>query len=87
VVEAWVLVSSEVRVSFVLSCCSTEANWTSCWVNWLVSSGSSGLWFWSCVVSRLRNWVKLPAMAVRSGVVADAAGGARYGGHGAVRFV
>ncbi len=28
-----------------LSCCSTWANCTSCAVNWLVSSGSSGFWF------------------------------------------
>src|ERR1700756_760656 len=47
--------------SLVLSCCSTPANCTSCWVNWLVSSGSSGFWFWSCVVSSVRKVWKLPA--------------------------
>src|SRR4051812_15820045 len=47
--------------SFVLSCCSTPANCTSCWVNWLVSSGSSGFWFCSCVVSSVRKVWKLPA--------------------------
>src|SRR5882757_8108656 len=46
----------------VLSCCSTPANCTSCWVNWLVSSGSSGFWFWSCVVSSVRKVWKLPAI-------------------------
>src|SRR3954453_7197264 len=47
--------------SLVLSCCSPPANCTSCWVNWLVSSGSSGFWFWSCVVSSVRKVWKLPA--------------------------
>ena len=46
----------------ILSCCSTCANCTSCWVNWLVSSGSSGFWFLSCVVSSVRKVWKLPAM-------------------------
>ncbi len=45
--------------SFDFICCSTWANWTSCWVNWLVSSGSSGFWFFSCVVSSCRKVVKL----------------------------
>src|SRR5258708_14600258 len=47
--------------SLVLSCCSTPANCTSCWVNWLVSSGSSGFWFFSCVVSSVKKVWKLPA--------------------------
>src|SRR6478735_12051156 len=47
--------------SLVLSCCSTPANCTSCWVNWLVSSGSSGFWFCSCVVSSVKKVWKLPA--------------------------
>src|SRR5438067_11752596 len=47
--------------SLVLSCCSTPANCTSCCVNWLVSSGSSGFWFWSCVVSSVKKVWKLPA--------------------------
>ena len=47
--------------SFCFICCSTCANCTSCAVNWLVSSGSSGFWFLSCVVSSVRNVVKLPA--------------------------
>src|SRR5205807_938852 len=33
----------------------------SCWVNWLVSSGLSGFWFCSCVVSSFRNVLKFPA--------------------------
>src|SRR3954452_15207892 len=48
-------------VSLVLSCCSTPANCTSCWVNWLVSSGSSGFWFCNCVVSSVKNVWKFPA--------------------------
>src|SRR5581483_8947059 len=47
--------------SLVLSCCSTPANCTSCWVNWLVSSGSSGFWFCSWVVSSVRKVWKLLA--------------------------
>src|SRR3954471_20084612 len=53
--------TSVVSCSLVLSCCSTPANCTSCWVNWLVSSGSSGFWFCSCVVSSVRKVWKLPA--------------------------
>src|SRR4051795_4748043 len=53
--------TSEVSWSLVLSCCSTPANCTSCCVNWLVSSGSSGFWFCSCVVSSVRKVWKLPA--------------------------
>src|SRR5438132_10810358 len=37
------------------------ANCTSCAVNWLVSSGSSGFWFCSCVVSSVRKVWKLLA--------------------------
>src|SRR3954451_15435580 len=53
--------TSVVSWSLVLSCCSTPANCTSCWVNWLVSSGSSGFWFCNCVVSRVRKVWKFPA--------------------------
>ena len=53
--EDWELVSSAFSVSFDLICCSTDANCTSCCVNWFVSRGSSGFWFWSCVVSSSRN--------------------------------
>src|SRR5882757_11074547 len=53
----------------VLSCCSTPANCTSCWVNWLVSSGSSGFWFCNCVVSSVRKVWKLSAIP---GVVVEA---------------
>src|SRR5260221_9850040 len=53
---------SDFNWSLDLSCCSTEANCTSCAVNWLVSSGSSGFWFLSCVVSSVRNVSKLPAI-------------------------
>ena len=56
-----------------LSCCSTCANCTSCAVNWLVSSGSSGFWFLSCVVSNWRNVLKLPAIVDLSMPVAVAA--------------
>src|ERR1700726_3586436 len=48
--------------SLVLSCCWTPANSTSCWVNWLVSSGSSGFWFCNCVVRSVRKLWKLPAI-------------------------
>src|SRR5712672_2710891 len=61
---------SDFSCSFCLSCCSTPANCTSCWVNWLVSSGSSGFWFCSCVVSSVRKVWKLSAMPV---VAVDAA--------------
>src|SRR5712691_12029752 len=69
----WAAFSIEIRVaswSFCLSCCSTCANCTSCWVNWLVSSGSSGFWFLSCVVSSVRKVWKLPASVVLSTPVA-----------------
>src|SRR5215475_11709458 len=56
-------VTSVASESLVLSCCSTPANSTSCWVNWLVSSGESGFWFCSCVVSSDRKVWKLPAMS------------------------
>src|SRR5580704_349570 len=48
-------------VTLAPTCCSTDANSTSCWVNWLVSSGLSGSWFCSCVVSSVRKVLKLPA--------------------------
>ena len=35
-------------------------------MNWLVSSGSSGFWFLSCVVSSVRKVWKLPASVVLS---------------------
>jgi len=41
-----------------LIACSTWLNETSCWVNWLVSSGESGSWFLSCVVSSVRKVLK-----------------------------
>src|SRR3981189_352668 len=56
--------TSELSWSLVLSCCSTPANCTSCWVNWLVSSGESGFWFCNCVVSSVRNVWKFPARVV-----------------------
>src|ERR1700755_720105 len=59
--------------SLVLSCCWTPANSTSCWVNWLVSSGSSGFWFCNCVVSRVRKLWKLPAICWFASAVADEA--------------
>jgi hypothetical protein len=65
-IEERELVRSALRVSFDLICCSTDANCTSCWVNWLVSRGSSGFWFFSCVVSSSRKASKFSAIVVRS---------------------
>src|SRR6201999_201681 len=56
--------------SLVLSCCWTPANSTSCWVNWLVSSGSSGFWFCSCVVKSSRKLWKLPAICCEASAFA-----------------
>src|SRR6218665_239756 len=53
------------RKSLVFNCCSTPVNCTSCWVNWLVSSGSSGFWFRNCVVSNCRNVSKFCAIDCR----------------------
>src|SRR5271170_6181478 len=49
------------RLVFISTCCCTEVNSTNCWVNWLVSSGSSGSWFCNCVVNSVRNELKLSA--------------------------
>src|SRR5690606_30688510 len=65
----WVLSSSASRNSLVLSCCSTPVNCTSCWVNWLVSSGSSGFWFRSCVVRIWRNMSKFSAIVCRDDAI------------------
>jgi hypothetical protein len=51
--------------SLVSSCCSTLVICTSCWVNWLPSMGESGSWFFSCVVSSVRNISKFSASRVR----------------------
>src|SRR5579872_5194563 len=59
--------------SLVLICCWTPANSTSCWVNWLVSSGLSGFWFCNCVVSSCRKLWKLPAICVLASALAAAA--------------
>src|ERR1044072_7743641 len=59
---------SDFNWSLDLSCCSTPANCTSCWVNWLVSRGSSGFWFCSWVVSSVKNVWKFPA-SVEAAVV------------------
>src|ERR1700759_4502002 len=59
--------------SLVLSCCWTPANSTSCWVNWLVSSGSSGFWFCNCVVSSCRKLWKLPAICCEASALVAAA--------------
>src|ERR1700722_6598054 len=59
--------------SLVLICCWTPANSTSCWVNWLVSSGSSGFWFCNCVVSSVRKLWKLPAICEDASALAAAA--------------
>src|ERR1700754_474602 len=77
--SAWVdcaVCCSETSVaseSLVLSCCWTPANSTNCWVNWLVSSGSSGFWFCNCVVSRVRKLWKLPAICCDASALADEA--------------
>ncbi len=33
----------------------SESNWANSTVNWLGSTGSSGLWFWSCTDSNCKN--------------------------------
>ena len=77
--SAWVdcvVCCSDTRVAselLVLSCCCTPANSTSCWVNWLVSSGSSGFWFCNCVVSSSRKLWKLPAICCEASALAAAA--------------
>src|ERR1700730_7814743 len=71
---AWAVCCSDTRLdscSLDLSCCSTWANATSCWVNWLVSSGLVGSWFLSCVVSSVRKVWKLPAIVLVSMPVDD----------------
>src|ERR1700743_1810711 len=59
--------------SLVLSCSWTPANSTSCWGNWLGSSGSSGFWFCSCVVNSSRKLWKLPAICCEAIELAEAA--------------
>src|ERR1700691_3848393 len=77
--SAWVdcaVCCSDTRVaseSLVLICCWTPANSTSCWVNWLVSRGSSGFWFCNCVVSSVRKLWKLPAICEDASALAAAA--------------
>src|SRR6185437_1239146 len=56
-----------------LSCCSTPVICTSCWVNWLESSGEVGSWFFSCVVSSVRKVLKLSARLAMPWLVASAA--------------
>src|SRR3984893_17473768 len=53
--------TSVLSESLVLSCCSTPANCTSCWVIGSVSSRSSGFCFCNCVVRSVRKDGKLPA--------------------------
>src|ERR1700739_3950549 len=65
--------TSVLSESLVLSCSWTPANSTSCWVNWLVSSGLRGSWFSSCVVNSVRNCWKLPAICWLARELADAA--------------
>src|SRR5579872_6980515 len=56
----------------VLIACSTWLKLTSCCVNWLVSSGDSGSWFLSCVVSNVRNvWKSLPRPTCADDAVLD----------------
>jgi len=45
-------------LEFCFTCCSTEVNWTSCWVNCVESIGEVGSWYLSCVVSSVRNELK-----------------------------
>src|ERR1700732_178484 len=68
--------------SLVLICCCTPANSTSCWVNWLVSSGLSGFWFFNCVVSSCRKLWKLPAIWLEASALAALADEPGVGGNG-----
>ena len=52
------------RLVLVLICCSTVEYCTSCCVNWFVSSGLVGSWFFNWAVSRVRNVLKLPDSVV-----------------------
>ena len=45
-------------------------------MNWLVSSGSSGLWFLSCVVSSIRKELKFSAMPLLGVLPVEAAAAA-----------
>src|ERR1700744_741486 len=56
--------------ALVLSCCSTPVICTSCWVNWLESSGAVGSWFCNCVVSSVRKVLKLLVRLSRPAEVA-----------------
>src|ERR1700749_3279779 len=75
--SAWVAsvvccsVTSVESESLVLSCSCTPANSTSCWVNWVVSSGSSGFWFCNCVVRSCRKLWKLPAICCEARALAE----------------
>src|SRR5215469_13006083 len=61
-------------LALVLICCCTLANSTSSEVNWLVSIGLVGSWFFSCVISIDRKSWKLDASEVSEFVaVPDAA--------------
>src|SRR6267143_3043840 len=75
----WLVDCSDTRLaslSLALIACSTWLNETSCWVNWLVSSGESGFWFLSCVVSNFKNvWKSLPKPVVGDFAVGVVAGG------------
>ena len=51
----WVSWINCVRLVLVLICCSTLENCTSSVVNWLVSIGLVGSWFFNCVISNLRK--------------------------------
>ena len=51
--------------SLVTNCCSTPVIEVICWVIWVVSVGDSGSWFFSWVVSSLRNVCSLLASDVR----------------------
>src|SRR3990172_630580 len=57
---------------FVAIACSTPVNCTSCDVNSLVSSGDSGSWYWSCLVSSSRK-LSNRSVSVANGLGAGAA--------------
>src|ERR1039458_3255234 len=62
---------SWVKLPLVLICCSTPENCTSSVVNWLVSIGLVGSWFFNWVISICRKSLKL-LLSATSGLVAAA---------------
>src|SRR6185369_7777440 len=79
-----VLATSCFSRSLVLICCATPVICTSCWVNWLESSGDSGSWFFSCVVSSARKVLKFDARSARPSAVLSLLAGAAAAAVGVV---